>query len=122
MDPDGPATWLVTVTLELNPAAISLCAIAVEPNGSVRHRWLAGGVHRLPQRISPPWATPPFGRDPSVLEAGDRHAVKRPVKLKNRGNFTIYKNTDQIGQYSPKKIFFDKYKYIYSEKRLQGLY
>ena len=33
MDPDGPATWLIT--LELNPAAISLCAIAVRPNGTV---------------------------------------------------------------------------------------
>ena len=41
MDPDGPATWLVT--LELNPAGISLCAIAVGPNGAVSHRWLAGG-------------------------------------------------------------------------------
>ena len=41
MDPDGPATWLVT--LELNPVAITLCAIAVEPNGAVRQRWLAGG-------------------------------------------------------------------------------
>ena len=41
MDPEGPATWLVT--LELNPAAISLCVIAVGPNDAVRQRRLAGG-------------------------------------------------------------------------------
>ena len=32
---------------------------------------------------SPPWATPPFGRDPSVLEARGRHAVKRPMRSAN---------------------------------------
>ena len=108
MDPDGPATWLVT--LELNPAAISLCAIAVGPNGAVRHRWLAGGVHRLPYGISPPWATPPFGRDPSVLEAGGRDAVTRPVKLKNTEVISLfYKNTDQKWTVFSKKIILDKY-------------
>ena len=61
MDPDGPATWLVT--LGLNPAAISRlcysrqaqrlyhgCAIVVGPNGTVKHRWLAGGGPPAPVR------------------------------------------------------------------------
>ena len=85
MDPDGPATWLVT--LELNPAAISLCAIDVGPNG-----------------------------------IGGRDAVKRPVKLKNTEAIPLfYKNTDQKWTVFSKKIILDKYKFIYSEKRLQCL-
>ena len=63
-----PTTWL---SLELNPVAI---AIAVGPSGASRRHWQAGG---------PPWANPPFGRDPSVLETGGQDAVKRPVRSAN---------------------------------------
>ena len=33
--------------------------------------------------ISPLWATPPFERDPSVLETRGRDAVKRPIRSAN---------------------------------------
>ena len=118
MDPDGPATWLVT--LELNPAAISLCAIVIGPNGAVRHRWLRGGstgsrkgyLHRGLSRL-----------------LGGTHWYWRPgamtplnVQLKNTEAIPLfYKNTDQKWTVFSKKLILDKYKFIYSEKCLQGL-
>ena len=65
---------------------------------------------------------PAFWAGPLVLEAGGRDAVKRPVKLKNTEAIPLfYTNTDQKWTVFPKKIILDKYKFIYSEKRLQGL-
>ena len=113
MDPDGPATWLVT--LELNLAAISLCAIAVGPNSAMRHHYLAGGPPAPVRDIStvgyPAFLTGPIG-------IGGRAAVKRPVKcpvkLKNMEVISLfYKNTDQKWTVFSPKIILDKYKFIY---------
>ena len=53
---------------------------------------------------------------------GGRDAVKCPVKLKNTEAIPLfYKNTDQKWTVFSKKLILDKYKFIYSEKRLQGL-
>ena len=100
MDPDGPATWLVT--LELNPAAITLSAIAVRPNGAVRHRWLAGGPP-APVRDISTVGYPAFWAGPISIGGRGRDAVKRPAKLKDTEVISLfYKITDQSGQYYPK--------------------
>ena len=61
--------------------------------------WGGGVGPPAPVRdISTPWATPPFERDLSVLEAGGRDAVKRPVKLKNTEVISLfYKKYGPVG-------------------------
>ena len=77
VEPDGPATRLGS--LKLHPAATPPSGIAVESNGTVRRRWLAGGSASSPEGITPPQATPPWRRDPigiGVWGMGRREASR----------------------------------------------